>query len=160
MSRKRLLPWILIVALSGLVYLLTMLIPDTFLYYFFRDYSRLRLSFENKIPFHGEYFIYALPFLIMMANVYELCSRPDDVPLYRWARSWLTLGLSFVAAGLIYLCLGKPQIWNLFYSHRGIPAVAFSMLAAVLTFGWLLCVEGVRLVIAIARWVKARRQPK
>lgn len=136
MTFRGLIPYISIILGFGLIYWITMLIPNNVLYLGFKCQIPEE---ERKMVYQEMIFTYGLSITLLLINIAELLSaRPDHFWL-RFGKSIFTVIMSYAAGAIIFLLMDTKE-WNMYLYIRDIPAGFFgcvSLLMVILLLGFL-----------------------
>ncbi|MCF6403000.1 hypothetical protein L3C95_08960 [Chitinophaga filiformis] len=137
MAFRGFLPYIGIVVGFGVIYWLTMMIPNNILYLGFK--SSL-LEAERKTIYQEHIFTYGLSLVLLMLNLAELLSSREDRYWLRIIKSVLTVIFAYAAGAVVFLLM-NTQEWNMYLYAREIPAWIFCGISLAMTIGLLLVLQ-------------------
>jgi uncharacterized membrane protein len=137
MAFRGFLPYIGIVVCFGVIYWLTMMIPNNILYLGFK--SSL-LEADRKTIYQEHIFTYGLSMVLLLLNLVELLSSKEDRYWLRILKSLLTVIFAYVAGAVIFLLM-NTQEWNMYLYAREIPAWMSCCITLAMTIGVLLVLQ-------------------
>jgi hypothetical protein len=137
MAFRGFLPYIGIVVCFGVIYWLTMMIPNNILYLGFK--SSL-VEADRKTIYQGHIFTYGLSLVLLMLNLAELLSSKQDRYWIRISKSLLTVVFTYATGAVIFLLM-NTQEWNMYLYAREIPAGIFFCVTLSMTGGFLLVLQ-------------------
>jgi hypothetical protein len=137
MAFRGFLPYIGIVVCFGIIYWLTMLIPNNVLYLGFK--SSL-LEADRKTIYQGWIFTYGLSFTLLVLNLAELLSSKEDRYWWRIGKSLLTIIFTYAAGAVVFLLMNTEE-YNMYLYARDIPAGVYCCVALSITTGLLLVLQ-------------------
>lgn len=137
MAFRGFLPYIGIVVCFGVIYWLTMMIPNNILYLGFK--SSL-LEAERKTIYQERIFTYGLSLVLLMLNLAELLSAKEDRYWLRIIKSLLTVIFAYAAGAVVFLLMNTRE-GNMYLYAREIPAWIFCCTTIAITIGFLLILQ-------------------
>lgn len=137
MAFRGFLPYIGIVVGFGVIYWLTMMIPNNILYLGFK--SSL-LEADRKTIYQEHIFTYGLSIILLMLNLAELLSSKEDRYWLRIMKSLLTVIFAYAAGAVVFLLM-NTQEWNMYLYSREIPAGIFCCITLGMTVAFLLILQ-------------------
>lgn len=137
MAFRGFLPYIGIVVGFGIIYWLTMMIPNNVLYLGFK--SSL-LEADRKVIYQERIFTYGLSITLLVINIAELLSSREDRYWLRIAKSLMTIIFTYAAGAFIFLLM-DTQEYNMYLYAREIPAGTFSCVTLAMTAFLLLVLQ-------------------
>jgi uncharacterized membrane protein len=137
MAFRGFLPYIGIVVGFGVIYWLTMMIPNNILYLGFK--SSL-LEADRKTIYQEHIFTYGLSVVLLMVNLAELLSSKEDRYWLRIIKSLLTVIFAYAAGAVVFLLMNTEE-WNMYLYAREIPAGIFCCITLAMTIGFLLILQ-------------------
>jgi hypothetical protein len=140
MAFRGFLPYIGIVVGFGIIYWLTMVIPNNVLYLGFK--SSL-LEADRKVLYQERIFTYGLSLTLLVLNLAELLSSKEDRYWLRVSKSVMTVIFSYAAGAIIFLLMNTRES-NMYLYARQIPAGIFCCIALAMTSALLLLLQLLR----------------
>lgn len=137
MAFRGFLPYIGIVVCFGVIYWLTMMIPNNILYLGFK--SSL-LEAERKTIYQERIFTYGLSLVLLMLNLLELLSAKEDRYWLRIIKSLLTVIFAYAAGAVVFLLMNTHE-GNMYLYAREIPAWIFCCTTIAITIAFLLILQ-------------------
>lgn len=137
MAFRGFLPYIGIVVGFGIIYWLTMMIPNNILYLGFKCSL---LEADRKTIYQEHIFTYGLSLVLAMLNFAELVSSKEDHYWLRIVKSLLTVVFAYAAGAVVFLLM-NTQEWNMYLYAREIPAWLFCCITLAMTTGFLLILQ-------------------
>jgi len=137
MAIRGFLPYIGVVVCFGVMYWLTMMIPNNILYLGFK--SSLQEA-ERKTIYQECIFTYGLSLVLFIINLAELLSSREDRYWLRIVKSLLTVIFAYAAGAVIFLLM-NTETSNMYLYGREIPAGIFCCITLAMTIGLLLALQ-------------------
>jgi len=137
MAFRGFLPYIGIVVCFGVIYWLTMMIPNNILYLGFK--SSL-LEAERKTIYQERIFTYGLSLVLLILNLLELLSAKEDRYWLRIMKSLLTVIFAYAAGAVVFLLMNTHE-GNMYLYAREIPAWIFCCTTIAITIAFLLILQ-------------------
>jgi hypothetical protein len=137
MAFRGFLPYIGIVVCFGVIYWLTMMIPNNILYLGFK--SSL-MEAERKTIYQERIFTYGLSLALLMLNLVELLSVKEDRYWLRIIKSLLTVIFAYAAGAVVFLLMNTHE-GNMYLYAREIPAWIFCCTTIAITIAFLLILQ-------------------
>lgn len=169
MTRRRLLPYAIVIIVFLFIYWLTMMISNKI---------QLRVPGSgwpenmryNKLTLQREIFVYGLGLTLVIINLLEIITTADSKFLLRLFKSVATIIIICIAGRGVYWLIGAPREPNLYYYYRGAPAGLIAVLCMAYTVITLIVLELMQLVFLaliprtkivhyIPDWLRLEKQP-
>jgi hypothetical protein len=146
MAFRGFLPYIGIVVCFGVIYWLTMMIPNNILYLGFKSTlleAERKTIYQERIFTYGlslVIFTYGLSLVLLMLNLLELLSAKEDRYWLRIIKSLLTVIFAYAAGAVVFLLMNTHE-GNMYLYAREIPAWIFCCTTIAITIAFLLILQ-------------------
>lgn len=140
MAFRGFLPYIGIVVCFGIIYWLTMMIPNNILYLGFK--SSL-LEAERKTIYQEHIFTYGLSLALLILNLAEILLSREDRCWLRMLKSLMTVIFAYAAGAVVFLLMNTDEC-NMYLYGREIPAWMFCCVTLGMTIVLLLLLQLIR----------------